>query len=157
MIKEECIHQSLQFINWDKNQKYSNFHSSHYDWWAFPVDKPSSYGEKYQITSEERSKLLLDQAFLNALRTNAILVCRSWGYDLENGKNLTTLTKEQRWQRWPIRLYKMSCSLELFQQRDLHMNSIKYGMSLIKKGEKFMYMGRHLDEYFRKWENSAGL
>ena len=114
MIKEECIHQSLQFINWDKNQKYSNFHSSHYDWWAFPVDKPSSYGEKYQITSEERSKLLLDQAFLNALRTNAILVCRSWGYDLENGKSLTTLTKEQRWQRWPIRLYKMSCSLELF-------------------------------------------
>lgn len=61
---------------------YSTFHSSHYDWWAFPVDKPSSYGQKYQVFPEDKEQLIKDKHFITALRTNAILVSRSWGYDL---------------------------------------------------------------------------
>lgn len=44
LIKEECIRQSKYFINLDRNKQYSTFHTSHYDWWAFPIDKPSSKG-----------------------------------------------------------------------------------------------------------------
>lgn len=54
MLKEQCIAQSQRFIDWDRHRKYSVFHSSHYDWWAFPVDTPSSHGEKYMVTHKER-------------------------------------------------------------------------------------------------------
>jgi hypothetical protein len=79
-------------------------------------------------------------------------VCKSWGYDLVKGRSLpsTELSSHQKWQRWPIRLYKMAKSLELFQQYDLHRNAIKYGCELIDKGEKFYYM-RDLSAYFKEF------
>ena len=33
--------------------KWATFHHSHYDWWAFPIDQPSSYGSAYQVGKEE--------------------------------------------------------------------------------------------------------
>ena len=56
---------------------------------------------------------------------------RAWGYDLVEGKPLENVAPEQKWQNWPIRLYKISKSLELFGQNDLHGHSVKYGISLI--------------------------
>jgi hypothetical protein len=44
MIKEHCIRQSKIFIEWDLSKNYGAFHTSHYDWWAFPIDKSSSKG-----------------------------------------------------------------------------------------------------------------
>lgn len=82
MIKNKCIQQSKDFILWDAKKSYATFHSAHYDWWAFPYDQPSSYRDLYQIGPQERAALLHDQDFIHALRTNAILVCRAWGYDL---------------------------------------------------------------------------
>lgn len=84
---------------------------------------------------------------MNALRSNAVLVCRAWGYDLEKGCALVVVGRDQKWQNWPIRLYKMARSLELFQQHDLHRNAVRYGCSLIDKGLKFHYM-RDLSAYF---------
>lgn len=49
-----------------------------------------------------------------ALRSNSILVCLSWGYDLVKGEEIKVKTKDQKWQNWPIRLYKMANSLEYF-------------------------------------------
>lgn len=60
MIKSECINQSHHFIRWDAKKSYETFHSSHYDWWAIPIDKPSSYKDKYQIGNIERTHLLDD-------------------------------------------------------------------------------------------------
>ena len=83
------------------------------------------------------------------------MVCRSWGYDLVEGHSLSKaeLGRDQKWQRWPIRLYKMSKSLELFEQHDLHRNAIKYGCELIDKGEKFHYM-RDLSAYFKGFQKT---
>lgn len=88
MIKDECIRQSKIFLNWHASKKYDHFHHSHYDWWAFPYDKPSSYRDKYQIGPIERTHLIADKEFIEALRTNAKLVCISWGFNLETGSSL---------------------------------------------------------------------
>jgi hypothetical protein len=29
-----------------------SFHYNHYDWWAFPVNRKSSYGIKYKVFEE---------------------------------------------------------------------------------------------------------
>lgn len=47
--------------------------------------------------------------------------------------------EDQKWQRWPIRLYKMARSLQLFKQNDLHKHAVNYGCILIGRGEKFQY------------------
>ena len=85
MIKGECLNQFKLFQKWDLQKKYATFHHSHYDWWAFPYDKPSSYRDKYQVGPEEREHLINDKEFIEALRGNAILVCRSWGWNLVKG------------------------------------------------------------------------
>ena len=61
MIKNECIQQYNHFKKWDLLKKYATFHHSHYDWWAFPYDQPSSYRDKYQIGLTEKNHLIKDQ------------------------------------------------------------------------------------------------
>jgi hypothetical protein len=60
------------------------------------------------------------------------------------------LYPDQRWQNWPIRLYKMTRSLQLFKQDDLHRNAVRYGLQLIDQGHKFHYM-RDLSAYFNQF------
>ena len=47
IIKEKCLLQHSHFVKWNTQEKWSTFHSAHYDWWAFPIDRPSSYGSAY--------------------------------------------------------------------------------------------------------------
>lgn len=61
IIKMDCIKQSHAFIKWDARKSYGTFHSSHYDWWAFPYDQPSSYRDKYQIGPVEKEQLIHDK------------------------------------------------------------------------------------------------
>ena len=81
-------------------------------------------------------------------------MCCSWGYDLREGKLIRNPEGDQRWQRWPIRLYKMTRSLELFGKKQLHENAVKYGRELIRKGERFVYGGKNLAEYFMSGEEA---
>ena len=43
------MNQNSLFVQWDKNKDWRSFHDQHYDWWAFPINKPSSYGDKFQL------------------------------------------------------------------------------------------------------------
>lgn len=36
-IKNDCLKQADTFRKWGDNQSWGSFHSSHYDWWAFPI------------------------------------------------------------------------------------------------------------------------
>lgn len=134
----------------DATKNYYRIHHSHYDWWAFPINETSSHGDKYQVMDKDVDLFKGNPQFVKALRSNAILVCKAWGYNLEEGVLYKNVTPDQKWQGWPIRLYKMSRSLELFQQIDLHANAVKYGISLIDKGNKFFYK-HDLSEYFNQF------
>lgn len=101
-------------MEWKSLQLYNKFHSSHYDWWAFPINQLSSYGAKFKVDIHDRIHFMKNEQFIKALRSNAVLVCLSWGYDLIKGEEIKIRTKDQKWQNWPIRLYKMACSLEYF-------------------------------------------
>lgn len=153
MIIRKCIFQNRQFMEWKSLQLYNKFHSSHYDWWAFPINQLSSYGAKFKVDIHDRIQFMKNEQFIKALRSNAVLVCLSWGYDLVKGEEIKIRTKDQKWQNWPIRLYKMACSLEYFQQLDLHENAIKFGCSLLSKGYQLRYK-KDLSGYFIRCQNN---
>ena len=49
LLKELCIKQNKQFKEWIAAEDYSAIHCAHYDWWAFPLNRNSSYGDKYKL------------------------------------------------------------------------------------------------------------
>lgn len=48
---------------------------------------------------------------MEALKSNANIVCEAWGYNLSSGRVIKTTHPDQKWHNWPIRLYKMTKSL----------------------------------------------
>lgn len=92
--------------------------------------------------------MIKDEEFIKALRDNAVWVCRSWGWDLVEGVAIHTKDEHQKWQNWPVRLYKMTLSLEIFDQQDLLRNAVKYGISLIEQKKYFVFRKTDLGPFF---------
>jgi len=40
------------FESWVENGQWMKIHTSHYDWWMFPIDEKSSRGVKYTVNQE---------------------------------------------------------------------------------------------------------
>lgn len=148
MIIKKCLQQNRDFKKWYDKKSWKTFHSSHYDWWAFPIDQYSSQGDKYKVGEYEISIMKQSPEFMQALQGNAKMVCCAWGYDLQKGELIKSVGEDQRWHNWPIRLYKMTKSLEIFGSAKLFQNAVKYGRILIKEGKNFHYNKRQLSEYF---------
>ncbi|HEV7737353.1 MAG TPA: hypothetical protein VGO47_08310, partial [Chlamydiales bacterium] len=74
-------------------------------------------GKRYTVNSSDILRLTSDPEFMHAYRKGVCLVAKSWGWDLEHKRNVTTNT--QCWTGYTIRLEKMLYSLRLFGQNDL--------------------------------------
>lgn len=44
MIIGKCLQQNQDFKKFHQKKNWHAFHSSHYDWWAFPIDEISGHG-----------------------------------------------------------------------------------------------------------------
>ena len=104
---------------WEHIRKHTSHKDSGFDWWMFPTDRRSSgYGPKYQVDSQSLSELKKDKEFIDSYREGVVLVAKSWGFDLENKKDVSS--DEQKWVGYDVRLGKMLHSLKLFKQKDLY-------------------------------------
>ena len=124
------------------------FHSSHYDWWAFPIDRPSSYGLKYTVYSGEISRLREDAAFLERYARGIQLVSASWGWDAPGCRPLPAPRPGQSWRRWPVRLFKAALSAQLFGYDALFQSLKTYARGLMRQGEEIAYAGHDLSWLF---------
>lgn len=109
---------------WQHLQTHTWNNDSGFDWWMFPSDTRSSKGNLYRVSAEDVAVLKADPEFMQAYRAGVILVAKSWGWDLENDRDITNAS--QKWARWTIRLEKMLYSLRLFGQDDLRKTLSKY-------------------------------
>ena len=104
--------------DWASLQMHTMHPDSGFDWWMFPVDRPSaSWGSLYALNAADVASLKADAAFMNSYREGVILVAKSWGWDLENNEDITDSV--QRWTGYNVRLGKMLQSLTLFGESDL--------------------------------------
>ncbi len=97
VIKSEHAAQISKFQAWAK-QGYGDFHHNHYDWWAFPIDEPSSKGYRYVVLKGDIEDLKTDREFMGRYITGLNLLCASWGWDLRGVCELSNRTEHQRWQ-----------------------------------------------------------
>jgi len=143
-LKQEQAEQLKVFERWANQRAWEQFHRNHYDWWAFPIDKPSSFGFKYTLNKWDIQELQKDQEFLDSLSYTATLLLLSWGWDAAESKHVNNPDPEQGWANHPIRLYKCNRSLKLFSLKDLVASTLAYAHWLKANGESFEYNGRDL-------------
>ena len=89
-LKREHAAQVAAFRRWAQARDWATFHASHYDWWAFPVNRASRYGNRYRLTPEAVKALQADTAFL-ALWREGVSLAES---DLPGGPPIAPLSKQ---------------------------------------------------------------
>ena len=108
-LRGEHAAQIVQFKTWAR-RGFGEFHHNHYDWWAFPIDEPSSKGFRYVVLKGDIEELKKDRDFMAQYLDGLSLLSASWGWDLANACPLLNPNSNQRWQ---VRSESVS-SLDLF-------------------------------------------
>ncbi len=119
---------------------WKQIHYTHFDWWMFPIDEPStSYDLAYTVFENDVLELASDSQYMRRYREGADLLARSWGWDLQESTPIVNADPDQCWQQWPIRLWKATRSLQLFGEEERFQSFRLYGQLLIARGEHFIY------------------
>ena len=140
------------FVAWSLESNWPRFHASHYDWWTFPIDKPSSYAFQYTVFEKEINQLKGVEGFLDKHASGAELLLSSWGWDASNNQPIESPQSGQSWANWPIRLAKCSRSMWLFGLEQQWESAAAYAQLLKKENQSFYYSGRDLfDEIISPW------
>jgi len=147
---QENANQLLQFRTFAENHDWHSFHSNHYDWWAFPIGSPSSYGYRYSVSKESVVILKQSSQFLSNLSECADLLLLSWGWDSAKNEKIVNVEPGQAWAHWPIRLYKAWRSMQIFGLLEKEISLRAYAHSLRESGQSFEYQGRDLFEEITK-------
>jgi len=148
-IKQKQGEHLKDFEEWASKDQWNKFHESHYDWWMFPIDDPSSYGYAYVVYDGDVADLKKDRAYVKNYLHGAELLALSWGWDLSKRRYIDKPKPDQKWQDWPIRLYKASKSLKLFGFDEQFQSMRMLAQDLIRGGESMEYNGRDLGALFK--------
>ena len=147
-LKARHAEQIADFERWAAAGDWKRFHSSHYDWWAFPIDRPSAHGVKWTVYDGEIAELNQDPEFVKRFLRGEQLLAASWGWDLQKAGYIANPAREQSWHRWPVRLHKAALSAKLFGHADVFESLKKYALILMDEGEVFEYSGHDLSWLF---------
>lgn len=141
-LKEEQYKQLQQFEMWAEANYWMGIHSSHYDWWMFPIDEPSSFGYAWTVYEGEVFELKQDSQYIERYLRGVTLLGLSWGWDILQQDYIPNPKHDQTWQDWPVRLYKAAKSVKVF-GFDTYFESLKkYANILMQEGVEMSY-GRH--------------
>lgn len=147
-LKAEQKRQLDDFERWAGRKDWARIHHSHYDWWMFPLSAPSSDGLKWTVYAGDIAELKEDEAYLRDYLRGVALLMASWGWDLGAQDFLPHPDPDQRWQDWPVRLYKAAVSVQSFGFDEQFASLKKYALLLIRRGVSMKYNGRDLAVFF---------
>ena len=110
LIRQTTLQTSL-FKDWMTQSKWRNFWGSgeHFDWWAFPIDDDSTYGDRFNV-APAIGELRQNSEFLGAVLENAQLLAIGLGYDLATGQ----IIDPARADKYAVRLFKCGRALHLW-------------------------------------------
>lgn len=121
-----------KFREWVKDSAWDEIHSAHYDWWMFPLHRPSSKNYTYSVTTSDVAQLKQDINFMQNYREGVRLLCLAWGWDLENNCDVSRAGTSQRWTKYEIRYWKMMNSLKIFGEDKLRSQILQLSQSHVK-------------------------
>lgn len=140
LIKEQRK-QTKQFEAWAKAGKWKKFHSSHFDWWTFPIDRGSmAYGYEFTPPKDELNKLRNNIPYLASLRKAASLYMLSMAWDMKNGDWIDNPDFDAGQEPIPnvnqARLFKIARSMQIHGLRDEFLSVRRMVQSLRDAGVK---------------------
>ncbi len=150
VLKQEHARQIEMFEQWAAADQWPKFHHSHYDWWAFPIDQPSSFGFRYTVYAGDIAELMADADFASGHVRGIELVAASWGWDVRAAGRLPRPHPRQEWTGCAIRLYKAALSAKLFHRADLFDSLAVFARGLLDSGESLSYNGEDLAPLFKR-------
>ncbi len=148
-MKEQQKMQLDLFNAWVAKRQWSEMHAAHYDWWMFPVDEKSSYGFAWTVYEGDVQELKKDDQYIQNYLQGVDLLATSWGWDISAQAYIVNAHPDQKWQNWPIRLYKCAKSLKLFGCASQFESMKKYANDLMQQGKGMTYNHRDLSGLFR--------
>lgn len=143
-IKRQQAKQLAAFEQWAAQGNWGAFHHAHYDWWMFPIDKPSSYGMAYVVYAGDIAELQQDPVYIANYLRGVELLMLAWGWDAAKRQPVANPQPGQQWSQWPIRLHKAASSLLLFGFSETFESLRAYALTLLAAGQSFAYNGRDL-------------
>lgn len=147
-LKQTHRDQIAIFEAWSAVGNWELFHTSHYDWWVFPIHKPSSYGLAWTVYEGDVVVLKQDAGFVHDYQRGVELVSASWGWNLAGSCPLPNPLPGQSWHHWPVRLFKAALSVQLFGYEALFSSLKKYALRLMSAGELMEFSGHDLSWLF---------
>lgn len=93
---------------------WSGVHTDHFDWWMFPIDRPSSFGYMWTVFETEVTALKRDASWISDYLCGIRIAALAWGWDLGAEMPVADPDPDQAWTDIPVRLEKVTRSLELF-------------------------------------------
>ncbi|HSI84291.1 MAG: hypothetical protein ACAI35_28060 [Candidatus Methylacidiphilales bacterium] len=140
------------FEKWAAASRWSEIHSHHYDWWMFPIPRPSMHGNKFTVYSGEIEQLKADAAYMKNYLRGHELLSLAWGWDLYKAAFIPqeSAGPGQKWSDWPIRLNKAAHSAREFGQREVLRSHCVHARILIDRGEYFWFHDLDIARWFRK-------
>lgn len=136
------------FEEWASKDEWMQFHYSHYDWWMFPINRASGYGFIWTVYEGDIFELKQDEVYITNYIRGVELLATSWGWDLFRHDYILNPHRDQTWQNWPVRLYKVALSVQLFGFDDYFNSFKKYALDLMQRGEAMTYNGNDLSWLF---------
>ncbi len=147
-IKAKQKQQLADFERWANRQEWQMIHHNHYDWWMFPVSHPSGFGLEWTVYAGDITELKQDKDYLRDYLRGVELLMASFGWDLQAQGFLPDPKPDQRWQNWPVRLYKAADSVQSFGFDEQYASIQKYALSLIQQGVSMRYNDKNLAVFF---------
>ena len=138
-LKAALRKQLEKFEGWAVKGTWEEFHHDHYDWWMFPVNRRSSQGRKWTVCAGDIAELKADPDYIRDYLRGVDLVAASMGWDVHAKAYVKDPAPGQSWHNWPVRLYKMAQSIQLF-GFETEFESLKlFALDLMRQGRKFEY------------------
>ena len=123
------------FHTWSNARAWEKFHTNHFDWWAFPINRPSKHGFKYTVGEPEVAQLKANPDFMAKHRLGAQLMWLSWGWEWQTHQLVPDPGTNQAWAHRPIRLEKCTLSMELFGHHEIAASCKAYAKHLVAKDD----------------------
>jgi hypothetical protein len=118
-LKTEHAAQITKFSKW-ASYGFGDFHHNHYDWWAFPIDEPSSKGYRYVVLKGDIEELKKDTEFMDRYVVGLTLLLASWGWDLGKACPISNRNFNQKWQVLCLNFVSRSVHSIIFIIKDGH-------------------------------------
>eukprot|EP01060_Flectonema_neradi_P034552 TRINITY_DN6090_c0_g2_i1.p1 TRINITY_DN6090_c0_g2~~TRINITY_DN6090_c0_g2_i1.p1 ORF type:complete len:257 (+),score=41.30 TRINITY_DN6090_c0_g2_i1:45-815(+) len=129
------------FRKCSEQKDWKVMHSSHYDWWMFPIDEHASTMNKYVLSPMDAERIRTDPNLLLKFREGVELLMAGWGWDVRTNSLIESpaTSKGQKFTGYAVRLWKAGRCMQVLQQDDYFKSLLTFARLAQKDGHSLRF------------------